>query len=90
MDGESVVFQSLVMFIFAASRRWTITTRILGENFSIPRCNNASEGSGVVGTCDMMQIMANICFQNELRDLQNHRTCAMVPALTHDLQQVGG
>lgn len=46
-------------------------------------------GLGVVGTLEIEDISTKICFQKELKDLQNHRMLAREPTLPQFLQQLG-
>lgn len=52
------------------------------------KCSRASAGLGVVGLCEIAEIIENTCLQKELRDLQNHRICTIVPVLPQELQHV--
>lgn len=55
----------------------------------MPMCKRARAGVGEHEIPVMEEIKANICFQKELKDLQNHSVCAMEPILPQFLQQDG-
>lgn len=90
IEGLSHDFHSLVMFNLAACSKCMTTDRQWTGYFSTPICSRAASGVGDECIPVMVERRVNIWFQNELRDLQNQSTWAIVPVLPHFLQQEGG
>lgn len=88
VEGVLEDFHSLVIFNLAVKSKWMIGHLDSQGYFSMPKWSRASVGLEVVDTPEIEEISTKICFQKEVKDLQNHSMWGREPILPQFLQQL--
>lgn len=84
-----MVLHSLVIFSLTANNRCITIDLVFGGNFSRSICSSVKARLGAIIWPVIEDNITNVCFQKDVRDLQNQRVWAREPMLPHCLQQLG-